>query len=77
MLGLALLLQSGLLAYSMYALAALMLVSRSLASRKLNDIQATRSPLSRVLEQGDTVVMRVKVANRGAAPVPWLLLEDL
>ncbi len=77
MLGLALLLQSGLLAYSMYALAALMLVSRSLASRKLNDIQATRSPLSRVLEQGDTVVMRVKVTNRGAAPVPWLLLEDL
>ena len=44
MLGLALLLQSGLLAYSMYALAALMLVSRSLASRKLNDIQATRFP---------------------------------
>lgn len=77
MLGLALVLQSGLLAYSMYALAALMVVSRALSSRRMNDISATRKPLSRVLETGETVVMRVKVKNRGAAPVPWLLLEDL
>jgi len=77
MLGLALVLQSGLLAYSMYALAALMLVSRALASRRLNDIHASRKPRSRVLETGETAIIRVKVVNRGAAPVPWLLLEDL
>ncbi len=70
-------LQSGLLAYSMYALAGLMLISRALASRLLNDISASRKPRSRTLEVGESVVMRVTVSNRGNAPVPWLLLEDL
>lgn len=76
-LGAALVLESGLLAYSMYALAALVLISRGLAAGRLDNLEARRRGASITREIGGSVKMRVTVTNTAAAPIPWVLLEDL
>ncbi|MBU6295481.1 MAG: DUF58 domain-containing protein [Planctomycetes bacterium] len=73
----ALVLESGLLAYSMYALLALLLISRGLAAGKLDHLAASRDGLGISREVGGTVRMRVSVTNTSSAPIPWILLEDL
>ena len=73
----ALVLESGLLAYSMYALVALVLISRGLAAGKLDNLVARRKGASLVREIGGVAKMRVTVSNTAAAPIPWVLLEDL
>jgi uncharacterized protein (DUF58 family) len=73
----ALILESGLLAYSMYVLLAVMLVSRLLARSWVTRVHARRSFLEPTAEVGDEVRVVVKVKNTGMLPVPWLLLEDL
>ena len=68
----------GLLAYAMYALLGVMLVSRLLAR------QLGREPLGRrasatasSADVGDKVAVVVTVDERGALPVAWVLVEDL
>src|SRR5437667_1145469 len=73
----ALLLQSGLLAYAMYVLLGVMLLSRFLARSWIGNLTATRECDRLTAEVGDRITVDVTVQNTGALPVPWVLLEDL
>jgi uncharacterized repeat protein (TIGR01451 family) len=73
----ALVLESGLLAYAMYVLLALLLVSRLLARSWIGNLTAARECGQVEAEAGDTVSVKVTVRNEGALPVPWVILEDM
>jgi uncharacterized protein (DUF58 family) len=84
----ALILESGLLAYSMYVLLGLLVVSRVMARNWIGKLTATRTcrligrdgdegPSGLTAEIGDKVSVRLILRNGGAIPVPWVLLEDL
>jgi uncharacterized protein (DUF58 family) len=73
----ALFLESGLLAYSMYVLLGVLVVSRLLARSWVGNVTATRHCEITTAEVGDLVPVRVVVRNEGKLPVPWLLLEDV
>jgi uncharacterized protein (DUF58 family) len=83
----ALVLESGLLAYAMYVLLGMLLVSRFLARSWVGNLSATRRvapagdperpPGDLTAEIGDRVTVRLTVRNKGVLPVPWALLEDL
>jgi uncharacterized protein (DUF58 family) len=83
----ALVLGSGLLAYAMYVLLGMLLVSRFLARSWVNNLSAIRRislaadperpPGDLTAEIGDKVSVHLTVHNGGALPVPWVLLEDL
>jgi uncharacterized protein (DUF58 family) len=85
----ALILESGLLAYSMYVLLGLLFISRVMARNWIGNLRATRTcrlvggdgeeplPGGLVAEVGDKVSVRLTVRNEGAVPVPWVLMEDL
>src|SRR4051812_5992871 len=87
----ALFIESGLLAYAMYVLLGLLLLSRWLARSWVDNLTAERSvrPAGKreddqeeatadglTLEIGQRVIVRVVVRNDGTLPVPWVLLED-
>jgi uncharacterized protein (DUF58 family) len=76
-LGLALIFGFGLLAYAMYALLGILLVSRWLTRQWAESLDAGRECNRLTAEIGDLVAVVVRVENRGRIPVPWLLLEDL
>ena len=67
----------GLLAYAMYALLGVMLLSRWLANSWTKDLLATRETNRDRVEIGDTVAVVIQLENKGWLPIPWLLLEDL
>jgi uncharacterized protein (DUF58 family) len=73
----ALVFQLGLLAYSMYALLALLVSSRLLARRWIENLSATRECNRLSAEIGEIVAVAVTVTNGGGLPVPWVLVEDL
>jgi uncharacterized repeat protein (TIGR01451 family) len=73
----ALILQSGLLAYSMYVLFGVLVVSRLLARSWIGGLRATRECETTTAEIGDRVSVRVTVRNEGKLPIPWVLIEDL
>ncbi len=74
----ALVLQAGLLAFAMYVLLGLLLLSRWLAREWITGLSAERITASvEPAEIGDVVDMKVKVTNAGRFTVAWLLLEDL
>ncbi len=73
----ALVLQSGLLAYAMYVLLAVMILSRVLARSWIGNLSARRSCDKLVAEIGNQVSVEVLIKNAGALPVPWVILEDL
>ena len=73
----AFLLQSSLLAYAMYVLVGLILVSRMMARAWIGHLSATRTCSHATAEIGDRVTVSVSVRNTGPWPVPWVLLEDL
>jgi uncharacterized repeat protein (TIGR01451 family) len=77
LLAAALVLESGLLAYSMYVLLALLLVSRLLARSWVANLTAERHCDRAEAQPGETVSVKVTVRNEGALPIPWLLLEDM
>jgi uncharacterized protein (DUF58 family) len=85
----ALALESGLLAYSMYVLLGLLILTRLFARRWTAALSAERSVKKAgaddqeadsadglAMEIGERVVVRVTVRNEGALPVPWVLIED-
>jgi uncharacterized protein (DUF58 family) len=74
---LALLLEAGLLAYAMYVLLGLLVVSRFLAREWIGRLSAEREFHRLTAEIGDTVAVNLTVRNHGWLPVPWVLLEDL
>src|SRR5262245_24105750 len=73
----ALVLQSGLLAYAMYVLLGVLVVSRLLTRAWINNLSATRSCDREEAEPGASVRVSVVVRNAGFWPVPWVLLEDM
>ncbi|HXG12079.1 MAG TPA: DUF58 domain-containing protein [Gemmataceae bacterium] len=73
----ALILQSGLLAYAMYVLLGVLVVSRLLARSGIEHLQAKRYCRRLSAEIGETVTVTVTVRHTGWLPVPWVLVEDL
>jgi uncharacterized protein (DUF58 family) len=73
----ALVFQLGLLAYAMYALLGVMAVSRLMSRLWVENLSAERECNRLTANVGDQVAVIVKVRNRGALPIAWLLLEDL
>jgi uncharacterized protein (DUF58 family) len=67
----------GLLAYAMYALLAVMIVSRLLTRAWAENLDARRECNRTTAEIGDSIAVVVALENRGWLPVPWLLVEDL
>jgi uncharacterized protein (DUF58 family) len=67
----------GLMAYAMYALLGVMVVSRFLARSWAESLDAQRECNRFTANVGDAVAVILKVKNRGALPVAWVLLEDL
>src|SRR5438874_1556196 len=73
----ALMLGSGLLAYAMYVLLGLLVLSRLLARNWLLHVTARRECDRESAEIGESVAVDIQVNNGGWLPVPWILLEDL
>jgi uncharacterized protein (DUF58 family) len=75
-LGFALVFQLGLLAYAMYVLLGLLVLSRWLAHAWMENLTATRK-CDRVSAQiGESATVQVTVKNPSKLPVVWVLLED-
>ena len=66
-----------LLAYAMYVLLAVMLVSRFLTRNWAESLVASRECNRLAAEIGDNVAVVVTLKNTGRWPVAWVLLEDL
>jgi uncharacterized protein (DUF58 family) len=73
----ALLLESSLLAYAMYVLLGLLLLSRWLARSWIGGLSAMRTCKQVTADIGDRIPVSLTVVNSGALPVPWVLAEDL
>lgn len=74
----ALALQAGLLAFAVYVLLGVLLLSRHLAKSWVGGLTATRECAAvEPVEVGASVEMKVRVANEGRLRVGWVLIEDL
>jgi len=73
----AILLDFGLLAYAMYALLGVMVLSRWLADSWSAHLSATRETNRERVEIGNSVAVVIHLENKSWLPIPWLLLEDL
>jgi uncharacterized protein (DUF58 family) len=73
----ALIFDLGLLAYAMYALLGVMLVSRYMTRSWADQLHATRECNRLTADIGDLVAVVVTIENRGSLPIPWCLVEDL
>jgi uncharacterized protein (DUF58 family) len=70
------LIQSDLLAYAMYTLLTIIVVSRFLTNRWVNALQVERSCSKLVANINDHIGVSLDLVNTGALPIPWVLLED-
>ncbi len=77
LLAIALVFNLGLLAYAMYALLGVMLVSRFVARTWSENLHATRECNRLTAYIGESVAVVIKLENRGALPIAWVLAEDL
>lgn len=74
----ALALQAGLLAFAMYVLIGVLVLSRSLAKHWVGSLDAVREcAATEPVEVGATVQMKVRLVNAGRVRVAWVLVEDL
>src|SRR5882672_5048197 len=73
----ALVLDSGLLAFAMYVLLALLVATRLMARSWVENLEVKRHCDKTTAEVGDSVSIWVTVRNNGFLPVPWVLLEDM
>jgi Protein of unknown function DUF58 len=74
----ALVLQAGLLAFAMYVLIGVLLLSRYLAKKWVGSLEAAREcKATEAVEVGASVEMKVRLANKGNTRVAWVLVEDL
>src|SRR5262245_53326685 len=73
----ALLFGMSLLAYAMYALLAVILISRYVTRRLAGELSASRECNRLSARVGDSVAVVVSIENKGNLPVAWVLLEDL
>ncbi len=77
LLGLALALQAGLVAFAGYVLLGVFLLSRYLTRCWVRDLQAERTCDATPLEIGGSVECTITLQNAGKLPVLWVLVEDL
>lgn len=77
LLAVALVFRVGLLAYAMYTLLGVMLVSRFLARTWSEHLTARRECNRLSVNVGETVAVVITIENKGPLPVAWLLVEDL
>jgi uncharacterized protein (DUF58 family) len=77
LIGLALALQAGLVAFAGYVLLGVYLLSRWLARRWVNDLQARRQCDATPRELGESVQVEVTLTNTGPLPILWVLVEDM
>ena len=77
LIGLALALQAGIVAFAGYVLLGVYLLSRYLARRWAEDLTAERQCDSSPREIGDTLEVVVTLRNTGGLPILWVLVEDL
>jgi len=77
LIGLALALQAGLVAFAGYVLLGTYLISRWLARRWAEDLTAERKCDNSPREIGDTLETTVTLRNTGTLPILWVLVEDL
>ena len=77
LIGLALALQAGLVAFAGYVILGVLLLSRFLAKSWITHLEAEREVPDGQRQIGDTVPVVVKLKNTGTVPVGWLLFEDL
>ena len=76
-IGLALALKAGLVAFAAYVVLGVLLLSRYLAKAWITQIEATREVDEGQREVGDEVQVVVTLTNTGPIPVGWLLFEDM
>jgi uncharacterized protein (DUF58 family) len=77
LIGVAIALKAGLVAFAGYALLGVYLLSRYLARRWVHDLEAKRECDPAPREVGESTDVTVTVTNTGALPVAWVLVEDL
>ena len=73
----ALIFKLSLLAYAMYALLGVMLVSRWLTRSWAGSLSAKRQVDKLEAEVGETISVELTIENQGKLPIAWVLLEDL
>ena len=70
------LIQSDLLAYAMYTLLTIIVVSRFLTNRWVHALQAERLCSKLDANINDHIGISLDLVNTSALPIPWILLED-
>jgi uncharacterized repeat protein (TIGR01451 family) len=73
----ALVIQSGLLAYAMYVLLGVLLVTRLITRGGLNGVEVRRAVSATEVEAGERIEVTLTVQNTGRLPIPWVLFEDV
>ena len=63
----------GLLAYAMYALLGVMLVSRAISRAWITNLAAARECNRLTANIGERIAVVINVQNRGVLPIAWLL----
>jgi uncharacterized protein (DUF58 family) len=77
LIGVAIALKAGLVAFAGYVLLGVYLLSRWLARRWVHDLRATRECNADPREIGESTDVTVTLTNAGAVPIAWVLVEDL
>jgi uncharacterized repeat protein (TIGR01451 family) len=77
LLVLALVFRMGLLAYAMYVLLGLLIITRLAARLWIEKLTAKRKVDKQSAQIGETVSVQLRVTNAGKIPVPWVILEDV
>ncbi|HHM13120.1 MAG TPA: DUF58 domain-containing protein [Planctomycetaceae bacterium] len=76
-LGAALIFQMGLLAFGIYTLLSVALLSRFLVQASVRRVQVRRTCSHAVAEVGTTILVAIELVNDSPFPIPWLLLQDV
>ena len=77
LLGLALVLQAGLVAFAGYVVLGVLLLSRYLAREWIGKLSADRKLDTRHREIGETAEVVIRVNNGGKLPIAWVLVEEM
>lgn len=77
LIGLALALKAGLVAFAGYVCLGVLLLSRYLAKAWITHIEGTREVEEGQRQIGDSTDVVIKLKNTGTIPIGWLLFEDM
>ncbi len=77
LLGLALVLQAGLVAFAGYVLLGVFLLSRFLAREWIANLHAERETDHSPREVGESIEVVMRIRNAGRWPIAWVLVEDM